>query len=459
MRKFLSVLGALTIAFGGLARAQDQDTLKEDLQHVKESLQGMSESAAEYRSYVDALRKIKVSGYIQAQWRFTDVTLPASGAQYEIGRFSGGSFPGNVKNLFTVRRGRVKVNYDNSLTQFVIQIDAVQSGLSVKDAYMVVTEPWLKSFGLQMGIFDRPFGYEISYSSSLREAPERSRVFQTLFPGERGLGAKLMYAPQIGPLSILRADLGVFNGSGPTANEFDNYKDIISHAALQIPVESAGMELDLGLSGYFGGVRNNSQYLYTMGTLLNGQKVFSADSSAANLGSGIARTYLGVDAQLYVDVPVVGGGILRGEYIFGKQPGTSGSPSTSQTVSPSSPISGPIYQRKFNGWYLTYIQNIGSREQLVLKYDVYDPNTDVSASDFTPTNVSGSGGLTASDIRFSTLGLGLVHHWDENVKLLLYYEFVKNEELTSITGASSALVPYTVDVKDNVLTFRIQYKF
>jgi hypothetical protein len=408
---------------------------------------------------VDALRKIKLSGYLQTQWRFTDVTLPGSGAPYEIGRFSGGAFPGNVKNLFTVRRGRIRVNYDNILTQFVIQIDATQSGFTTKDAYLVVTDPWLKSFGLQMGIFDRPFGYEISYSSSVREMPERSRLFQTLFPGERELGAKLLYAPQTGPLSLFRADLGVFNGSGPTANEFDSGKDIIGRLALQLPIESAAMELDLGVSGYLGSVRNNTRFLYTSGTLVNGEKGFLVDSAVTNQGDGVERTYLGADAQLYVDVPALGGAILRGEYVFGKQPGTSGSPSTSQTVSPSSPIAGSIYRRNFSGWYLVYIQNVGLYNQLVLRYDVYDPNTDVAGSDFTPDNTGGAAGLAASDIKFSTLGLGLVHHWDETVKFVLYYEFVRNEELARIAGLPSGAAPYTSDVKDNVLTFRVQYKF
>ncbi len=96
----------------------------------------------------------------------------------------------------------------------MLQIDAIQTGVTVKDAYVLVTEPWTQSLGFQMGIFDRPFGYEISYSSSSRESPERSRMYQTLFPGERELGAKLFYAPQLGPLSFLRADVGTVQRFG-----------------------------------------------------------------------------------------------------------------------------------------------------------------------------------------------------------------------------------------------------
>jgi hypothetical protein len=52
-----------------------------------------------------------------------------------------------------------------------------------------------------------------------------------------------------------------------------------------------------------------------------------------------------------------------------------------------------------------------------------------------------------------------VHHWDDNVKFVLYYEIVQNEKLTGITSTSSSLYPYSGDVRDNVLTFRVQCKF
>jgi hypothetical protein len=448
-RLFFAVATVLYLCATPL-RAQEKAATKEELEEVKGALLGVSESAAEYRGYVDALRKIKITGYMQPQWRYTDVM----NTSYSIGGFSGGAFPSNVKNMFQVRRGRIKVTYDNVLTQYVLQFDAIQTGLSLKDAYVMVTEPWTKSVGMQFGVFDRPFGYEISYSSSSRETPERSRMFQALFPGERELGAKLFYAPPSGPLSFLRADAGVFNGSGSTANEYDNFKDVIGHVAAQVPMDQIGAELDFGVSAYLGNVRNNTKFVYTSGALADGSQGFAVDSTATNVSAGVARTYLGFDAQFYIDVPSIGGAILRGEYIFGKQPGTS----SSTTSASAQPTTG-IYKRDFSGFYVYYIQNIGDKDQLVVKYDSFDPNTKVGAADFGNTNGSGALGLTSSDVKFSTLGLGLVHYWDDNVKFMLYYEIVSNEKLTGVTNTSSALYPYTGDVRDNVLTFRTQYKF
>ncbi len=429
---------------------KDDPVTRKELEETRDALQGLNESFAEYRGFVDVLRKIKISGYIQSQYRSTDLVA----TPYSVGGFSGGAFPTNSKGLFQIRRGRFKVTYDNVLTQYVLQIDAIPTGVSLKDAYVAITEPWTKSFGLQMGVFDRPFGYEISYSSSSRETPERSRLFQTLFPGERGTGAKLFYAPQLGPLSMLRADVGIFNGSGPSALEFDNFKDLIGHVAYQIPFDDIGAALDLGVSGYLGSTRSSSRYIYETGTLANGTPGYGVDSASTNVSRGMNREYIGFDAQFYYDLPLLGGTILRGEYITGTQPGLAGS-STSISALPTT----PIYSRKFAGWYAYLIQNIGPANQLVLKYDVYDPNTAVAASDFSASNTSGATGLSATDIRFSTLGLGWIYHWDDNVKFVLYYEMVSNEKLTNLAGTSSSLSIYSDDVRDNVLTFRTQVKF
>jgi hypothetical protein len=444
------LLLAAVMAFGllpGLAPAQESaPATREQLEEVKGALDGLSESFAEYRGYVDALRKIKITGYLQTQFRYTDLI----NTPFTVGNFSGGAFPANTKNLFQVRRGRIKFNYDNTLTQFVIQADFINTGFTLKDAYLSVTDPWSRTFGLQAGVFDRPFGYEISFSSSNRETPERSRLFQTLFPGERDLGAKLIVAPQTGPFSSLRLDVGLFNGVGPNANEVDNFKDLVGHLGYQIPFEQANAELDLGVSGYLGNVRSASKYIYAMADPGTGVKKFVADSTATNLSTGVARTYFGFDAQLYLNVLPFGGTILRGEVISGKQPGTLSSNASLQAA-----VSGDIAKRSFSGYYAYLVQNIGAHDQVVVKYDVLNPNTEVSTSDFrTGTN------LTAADIAFKTLGLGYVHYLDDNVKLVLYYELISNDQLDpALLVAGSSLYPYTSDVRDNVLTVRMQYKF
>jgi len=435
---FVFILGLSAVP----VRAQDAAT-KEELEEVKGALDGLLESSTEYRGFVDALRKIKISGYVQPQYRSTVVHDQA----YPIGTFSGGPFPQYSKSVFQVRRGRLKVTYDNITTQMVLQIDITERGVATKDAYLWLSDPWVKMVALKMGIFDRPFGYEVSFSSGSRETPERARVIQTLFPGERELGAQLSFAPQTGALSFLKADVAVVNGTGPTISEFDSYKDIIARAGATFALEDIGAAFDVGVSGYFGAIRRTTKQLYSMGEPVPGVPGWVADKDTVSLGTGIDRRYLGADMQLYYDMPVLGGTIVRGEYVGGKQPGGA-----LTSISYVLPPTGGMYQRTFSGWYVNLVQNIGQSLQVVAKYDVYDPNTDVEAGNF----VQGSG-LTMADLKFSTLGLGIVYHWDENIKFVLYNEIVRNEKVPS--NSPSSLAAYRDDVRDDVLTFRIQYRF
>ena len=59
--------------------------------------------------------------------------------------------------------------------------------------------------------------------------------------------------------------------------------------------------------------------------------------------------------------------------------------------------------------------------------------------------------LTAADIKFSTLGMGYVYYFNPQIKLVLYYDIVRNE-ITQLPG-------YTSDLKDNIFTCRLQFRF
>jgi phosphate-selective porin len=88
-----------------------------------------------------------------------------------------------------------------------------------------------------------------------------------------------------------------------------------------------------------------------------------------------------------------------------------------------------------------------------MKYDMLDPNSDVDADQIGVANSN----LTVGDIKYSTLGIGWIYHWDANVKFTTYYDIVMNEKINS--NATGALKPFIDDIKDNVFTLRMQYKF
>jgi phosphate-selective porin len=82
-----------------------------------------------------------------------------------------------------------------------------------------------------------------------------------------------------------------------------------------------------------------------------------------------------------------------------------------------------------------------------VKLDWYDPNTRVAG------NAIGTAGsnFSEADAKYTTLGMGYIRYMNENLKLVFWYELIRNEK--------TALPEYTTDKKDNVLTIRAQFRF
>jgi hypothetical protein len=179
---------------------------------------------------------------------------------------------------------------------------------------------------------------------------------------------------------------------------------------------------------------------------------FTVDSTGSAVGDRLRRQYYGADAQVSIDFPF-GLTQLRGEFIMGTQPGVAAS-STSPAAQPAD-----AYIRNFNGGYVYWVQNIlQSRFQTIVKYDFYDPNTAVSGNDI-GVKISGKNKATnAADIKYSTLGLGLVYKWNSQVRITAYYDYVMNETTTAIINPST-LKDLSADRHDNIFTLRVQYKF
>lgn len=393
---------------------------------------------------IKAMKKLKVSGYIQAQAQFAD----SNG----ISSFAGGDFNANTDKRFSVRRGRIKFTYDNSLSQYVLQVDVTEKGVGIKDAYVRFTDPWANAFHTTIGVFDRPFGFEIGYSSSSRESPERGRMSQTIFPGERELGAMLTFQmPKESKLHLLKIDAGMFNGTGPTAVDFDYQKDFIGRIRIDKSMKEDKFKLGLGTSYYSGGWRQGTSKVYSIAADSVGLSAFLEDKDTTNNGAILKRSYIGGDMQLSYKSGI-GTTTLRAEYIMGDQPGTS-----SSTASPSLQPTSDTYNRSFNGAYFYFIQDImKTKHQLVVKYDWYDPNTDVAGDEIGSKVASPSGSsfqaTNKQDIAYSTIGLGWIYNWDKNVKITTYYDMVTNETSKNLAGFSK-------DLSDNVVTIRVQYKF
>jgi len=386
------------------------------------------------------LKRIKISGYIQPQWQYVD---SAGAPSVAGGDFLNGS--NKIQNRFMMRRGRIKFVYEQGIATYLLNIDATENGVFMREAFAKVTDPWTKSFSLTAGMLQVQFGFELNQSSSVRETPERARVNQTLFPTERDMGAFASYqAPKTSKIAGLKIDLAVMNGSPRVTKEFDSYKDVTARLSFGKTTKNEKISYSIGASYYNGGYMQGVKTEYNMKTLANGDKGFEAKTDTTNFKKKAIREYMGGDIQLSFDWKP-GITTLRAEYMMGSQPGVG---SSSASVSAPLKWTDKVYHRNFDAAYFYLVQNIGQTKfQVVAKYDWYDPNVKISGRQVGKAGTN----TNAGDVRFDTYGFGLTCRLSTNLKIMAYYDLVQNEK--------TALAQYGTDIKDNVLTIRMQCRF
>lgn len=423
MRKIL-VCSLLCISTLAMAQEVEQ-TPVEKVQAETERLSAL----------IDNLSKLKVSGYIQG-----DLQVGQEDASLKVG-----SSKTDTENSYTrvgLRRGRIKFAYTDlnllglATGSAVVQLDMTEKGVGIKDVYFTVTDPWTGWATFKAGVFDRPFGYEISYSSSARETPERSTGCLTLFPDERDLGGSLIIqAPKGHPLNPFKLETGLFAGNG-IKQETDNKKDWISHLSYKKTYDN--LQWGLGTSLYLGGVYQGTANVYEM----SGKEFVAVNDT--KIGDYSTRCYYGVDGQFLLS-SAAGLTTLRAEMVTGDQPGGA---SDSKSPNSSTLIKVDTYRRNFMSYNVYLIQDIAqTKHSLVLKYDSYDPNTKLSGDE-----IGLGAGTGKGDIARHNLGVGYLYRMNNNFRVMAYYDMAFNEKSKNLTGYDSQL-------KDNIFTLRLQYKF
>jgi len=503
MTLIIGMMIPMMLSVKSLTAQTNADTLAPEVITLKDRVSGIEERITTAENDLAKLTKIKISGYIQAQWQHFEAAS---------------AYP---SNYFSLRRARFKIQYEPVTgVVFVLQPDFQPGNITIKDAYVQANDRWLKTFSLWAGKFNRP-NYEVEYSSSTREVPERSRVIRAIYPDERAIGAKLEINPPKFPLKV---QLALFNGNdgisinNPNYNlisgrwdnvntvgqniDFDNYKDFMGRVTYGFKFGSFG-GLTIGAHGYYGQVKANSK------DLLNSD--YTYDKTLENVGKGAPKQWVGFEGQLYMDI--LGGLALKGEYIFGVN-STPGYSVNATVVTNTSTIkndtvflttlstkyvnSAPAISRNFQGYYIYLVKNLGKHHQVAVRYDYYDPNTKMG------TDSLGYGGVTTTtdafistgsagnivtgtqkktvstnkmvnsviDIAYGTWNLAYTYFFDDNIKLMIGYEIPINKEVGANPNTDIGYVTssYTVNgvastydysnwVKQNTLTVRLQVKF
>lgn len=407
MKKLFTIGIFAAVSVLGYAQTQTIDSLKEAITVHEGKITALDERVLVNEADLGKLNKIKISGYVQAQWETYGKDLVKKN---------------EPDNTFYIRRARVKFTYEMADgVKLVLQPDFSTGNLSLKDAYAVVNIPKIKNITLWAGQFNRP-NYEVEYSSGQREVLERSRVIRAIYPGEREVGVKLEYTGSEIPLKLqLMAMNGNFTGT--QAKDIDSKKDLMGRVVYSVQLPGAGIGIDFGANGYFGGNRakTNEYILNTLG---------ATDSAFA--GHYLEKKWAGGEIQIFADF--LGGMSLKGEYVSG----VNSTPSTiSSTATRAAKLSDPNKIKNFSGYYVYLLKNIGQRNQLVARYDFYDPNSKLA------------GDAAGKDLYYKTLTLAWQYYLNDNIRISLNYEMPKNE--------TNATTP--ADLKDNTFGVRVQAKF
>jgi len=408
MKKLLAIGIFTMISVYGYSQRQVIDSLKEVIATHEGKLNALDDRVLVNESDLGKLNKIKVSGYVQAQWEHYGADLEKTNG---------------YNNTFFIRRARIKFTYElTDGVKFVLQPDLSTGNLALKDAYTVVNLPKLKNVTLWVGQMNRP-NYDVEYSSSSRELLERARVTTTIYPGEREIGAKLEYTGIKVPV-LLQVMMMNGNFTGTQAKDVDSRKDVMARAVYSVKLPAAGVGIDFGANHYFGNnLAKTNQYVKNSdGTL----------DSLNNVWRYLDKHWTGGEIRIYADV--LGGMSIKGEYVAGINSVASTIATTSTNAQKKA---SPNLYNNFAGYYLTLVKNIGAKNQAVVRYDYYDPNTKLS------------GDAANGALYYKTWAVAWQYYLNDNIRITAQYTMPKNE-----TNASNP-----ADYKDNLFTIRVQAKF
>ena len=379
--------------------SEDAESLKSAVQQLKDTIEEPEGAIQTTISDVAKLKKIKVSGYLQA--RYESYQSPAGVADKGDNK--------NPDSRFYVRRGRFKITgqpTNNSLA--VVQLDIAgydRTKVESKDLYLEY-HPWgiavPAPFFVRLGQQNWPFGYVIERSSSVREVPERPKLFtgttvglpatpsfNGLFPGERDRGVCLLSTEG----SKVDWALGLFNGTGTKAGD--------PGAAF---LENGGKFEDNNTNKTIvGRIRRPMSENLNMGVSM--YKGTQAVRPVSNAPSAVMvdQTRWGADFQYYTQ-----NASIKGEYVSAQEPYYSNTTTTANGTSGTN--------RTVTGWYLVGVRNMGPKYQAVAQYDVLN--------DRAMANTFG---------RLTTWNLGIIRFLDDATRLKVFYE-INNEQIHPVSN-------------------------
>jgi hypothetical protein len=429
--KKISIAFLLFGAFMANAQDAQKDSIINSLKEIVEAhtmkFDGLEERLSASDAILNELAKIKVSGYVQAQYEMYDM-WSADGSVHGTGTPL-------VTNSFFLRRARVKFTYKAlDGVKFVLCPNFDVNRVTLKDAFVQLNDRWLNTFSLTVGQFNRPT-YEVEFSSSTREFAERSLMTRTLYPSERDQGAKLEADFDFKFNVPLKLQFAVLNGNfgegaiDNQAKDVDNGKDIMARAVYSLKFPSKGLGIDFGGHTYLGNTT-----ILAQSTPIPVYSDVNNNLFTPKAGDKLKKQLFGAEMQAYYDF--LGGLSLKGEYIRGT---FSGSTNTAEANS----LFKANKVRNVEGFYLSLIKNVGKNNVASMRFDSFDPNAKLSGDAIT----------SKDDLKYKNWSFAWEYFFDANVKIMACYVLPTNEK------SQNAGADFKTDARDNTFTLRLQASF
>ena len=380
---------------------------------------------------------LSVGGYVQAQYEHHEDSQDQLNA-------NGGLLN---KDRFSIRRARVSLTGEWQYAAMVVQLDAnTTNGPQVDLRKAEASLQYRPDRSLPpmimatVGLFDTPFGFETDEASHTRFFTEPSLTSQALFPGQADLGARLA-----GALGFFRWTIAAQNGyplgaaSPYVAQDPIAGKDVVARFGFDTqPREN--LQLAGGVSGltgqgfHPGNLASGSTLQWHdngTGAINSTNEPVGVTAQSATASQNFNRWAVGADFRTNIRWWP---GVLKvyGEFVIAQN--------LDRNLYAADPILTGIDQREL-GFYVAAVQEVTRWGIVGLRYDFYDPNSNLFDSR--------NGSLIPYSEAIQTLSplVGLV--WPEHARLLFQYDILQNAYARSALGVPTNLA-------DNVLTLRLQ---
>ncbi len=368
------------------SRSADIDELREEVKALREEVAAQRAASQPLSStppppkplgyeafwpWVTPPDGISTSAYVQGQYSYNDSSqdqLTQSGQPLNQDRF-------------LIRRARAAIMGEWEYAAMAVEIDAnttngPQVDLRKAEGSLQYRPNRLRPPMIMatLGLFDVPFGYELVESPRTRWFTERSVASQAFFPTEPDLGLRLA-----GALDWFRWTIAVTNGypAGAAFGQQDpsSSKDVVFRFGFDTtPLKELNVAGDISAlrgKGFHSGTpasKASIQWVdYNESGIVQPYELVGVPGEAATPSSLFDHWAVGADLRLhYRWWP----GVLKlyGEVVLAQN--------LDRGLYVADPVTTGLEQREF-GWYVGALQEVFRYGMVGLRYEYYDPNSNV----------------------------------------------------------------------------------